>query len=436
MARRTGVLGGGALGLTLAYRLAVAGDQVTVVEREPEPGGLAAGFRVGPSWLEKFYHHLFRSDRAAASLIEEVGLGDRLTWPRPITAWLMHGEIRQFDSALSLLRYRPLAFHDRLRMGAVMAYLKLEKSHTRLEGQTADAWLRTWMGTRGYETQWEPLFKSKFHDHYANIAMPWFWSRIHLRSSRLGYLRGGFQQLYTRLAELIHEHGGELRFGQSVNGIMGLPDGAVRVDVDGKELRFDRVVSTLPTRLTIKLAASLPAEYRERYDWGVALGAHCVVLELDRRFFDRRFNNVYWLSINDSGYPFLALVEHTNYMPPEDYGGRHLIYLGNYLPMEHSLFGMSLEATLGKFLPHLRRINPDFRDDWMTKAHVFTAPYAQPVVTPDFKSHIPPHATPIPNLYAANMFQVYPQDRGQNYSIAMAERLAGRLAAGPDPGAP
>ena len=195
MARRTGVLGGGALGLTLAYRLAGAGDHVTVIEREPQPGGLAAGFRVGPSWLEKAYHHLFRSDRAATCLIEELGLGDRLVWPRPVTATLLHGEIRQLDSALSLLRYRPLPLHDRVRMGLVLAYLKLEKSHTRLEGKVADAWLRTWMGPRGYETQWQPLFKSKFHDHYANVALPWFWSRVHLRSSRLGYLRGGFQQL-------------------------------------------------------------------------------------------------------------------------------------------------------------------------------------------------------------------------------------------------
>jgi protoporphyrinogen oxidase len=173
---------------------------------------------------------------------------------------------------------------------------------------------------------------------------------------------------------------------------------------------------------SIALTAGFPAEYRERYDWGLALGAHCVILELDRRFGD-----IYWLNINDPGYPFLALVEHTNYMPPEDYGGRHLIYLGNYLPMDHPLFGKSLDEILDEFLPPLRRINPAFREQWVTGAHAFALPYAQPVVTPDYARHIPPHATPLPNLYLANMFQVYPQDRGQNYSIAMAERLARML---------
>ncbi len=427
MARRTGVLGGGALGLTVAYRLAQTGDEVTVIEREPEPGGLAAGFRVGPSYLEKFYHHLFRSDRAAQNLITELGLGDRLVWPQPITATLINGGIHQLDTPISLLRYKPLPLLDRVRMGAVMAYLKyVEKSHTRLEGKLADEWLRVWMGARAYETQWEPLFKSKFHDHYKSIGLPWFWSRLHLRSFELGYLRGGFQQLYDRLAEEIGARGGELRFGQSVTSVAGVSDGTVRVCVEtgagDEELCFDRVVSTLPTRLMLRLTDGLPDDYRARYDWGDALGAHCLILELDRRFGD-----VYWLNINDPGYPFLALVEHTNYMPPEDYGGRHLLYLGNYLPMDHPLFTKSTGEVVAAFLPYLRRINPDFRDEWVTGAHAFAAPYAQPVVTTDYARHIPPHETPVPNLYMANMFQVYPQDRGQNYSVAMAERLARRL---------
>jgi protoporphyrinogen oxidase len=290
----------------------------------------------------------------------------------------------------------------------------------------ADEWLRTWMGRRGYELQWEPLLRTKFHDYYTQVALPWFWSRVHLRSSELGYLRGGFQQLYDRLAELVAARGGELLFGQSVTGISGAHDGSVRVCVEGREREFDRVVSTLPTRLTLKLTEGLPQAYRDRYDWGTALGAHCVVLVLDRQFMER----VYWLNINDPGYPFLALVEHTNYMPPEDYGGRHLVYLGNYLPMDHPLFKASKDQVLAEFLPHLRRINPAFRDEWVTASHVFAAPYAQPLVTVDYPQHIPPHATPLPNLYLANMFQVYPQDRGQNYSIAMAERLARRLANG------
>jgi protoporphyrinogen oxidase len=186
--------------------------------------------------------------------------------------------------------------------------------------------------------------------------------------------------------------------------------------------RFDRVVSTLPTRLTCALAPELPADYRARYDWGRAYGAHCLILALDRPV-----TSSYWMNVNDPGYPFMVFVEHTNYMPPADYGGRHLVYLGNYRPMDDRLFTLGKDEVLAEFLPHLARINPAFEPRWVTESWMFAAPYAQPIVTTDYRRHIPPFETPIKGLYLANMFQVYPHDRGQNYSVELAERLVKRL---------
>jgi protoporphyrinogen oxidase len=196
----------------------------------------------------------------------------------------------------------------------------------------------------------------------------------------------------------------------------------VRVTTDRGEFVTDRVVSTLPTRVTTKLLPTLPT-FQRRYEWGQALGAHCLILALDRQLMER----VYWLSVCDPDYPFLAVVEHTNFMPPSDYGGRRLVYLGNYLPMDDPLFTMDRFDVLEAYLPALRRLNPAFDQAWITKLWMFSAPYAQPVVTPDYHRHIPPHETPIKNIYLANMFQVYPQDRGQNYAVAMANDLAARL---------
>ncbi|MDQ2941080.1 MAG: hypothetical protein M3R05_02695 [Chloroflexota bacterium] len=143
---------------------------------------------------------------------------------------------------------------------------------------------------------------------------------------------------------------------------------------------------------------------------------------------DRPLTSAYWTNINDPGYPFMALVEHTNYMPAADYAGRHLVYLGNYRPMDDPLLRASGDELLDQFLPHLKRVNPAFDRSWMTDAWLFRAPFAQPIVTVDYRKHIPPFETPIPGLYVANMFQVYPHDRGQNYSIALAERLVNQVA--------
>jgi protoporphyrinogen oxidase len=128
--------------------------------------------------------------------------------------------------------------------------------------------------------------------------------------------------------------------------------------------------------------------------------------------------------VNDPAYPFLAVVEHTNFLPPSEYEGLHLVYLGNYLPTSHPLFQQDEQETIASFLPHLRRINPEFSEGWIKETYAFKAPFAQPIVTVDFHEHIPPLATPIPNLYLANMFQVYPQDRGQNYSVKLGNEVA------------
>lgn len=419
---RYAILGGGILGLTAALRLAQRGQQVSLYEKEPEVGGLTAGFRVGDVWLEKFYHHLFRSDRAITNLIGEVGLGDRLAWSRPLTTVLRGGKVYQLDSPFSLLRFPPLRLHERIRMAAGVAVLRYLPSPGILEGQRAADWIRRWMGQGSYEVVWQPLLKGKFGSLAEQIGLPWFWGRLHDRTAELGYMRGGFQLLYNRLADGVRDLGGELRLGTAVTGVAREPDGRLAISTAANIERFDRVVSTLPTRLTCRLVPEFPAEYRARYDCGSAYGAHCLVLALDRRLTES-----YWMNINDPGYPFLALVEHTNYQGPEQYGGRHLIYLGNYRAMDDPLFSMSQETVLAQFLPHLQRINPQFKPSWVTESWMFQAPYAQPIVTADYRSHIPPFETPVPGLYMANMFQVYPHDRGQNYSVQLAEELVGKI---------
>ncbi|MBI2760773.1 MAG: NAD(P)/FAD-dependent oxidoreductase [Chloroflexi bacterium] len=422
-ATHTAVLGGGALGLTVALRLAQRGERVTVIEREPLPGGLASGFRVGDAWLEKFYHHLFRSDRAIAGLIDELGLGDRLVWPVPHNPTLYGGKAYRLDSPLSLLRFPPLRLDERVRMGAALAYLRFLPP-LGMEGKKAAPWIKRWMGAGPYRVMWEPVLRSKFGALAGDISLPWFWARIHDRSIALGYVRGGFQQVYDRLAERVRSLGGDIRLGTAVERVTRSHD-QFEVATSGGCVSAGRVVSTLPPRLTCQIVPELPDWYRERYAWGTAYGAHCLILALDRRLIDG-----YWMNINDPGYPFMVLVEHTNYMPPSDYGGRHLIYLGNYRPMDDPLMTASKEAVLAEFLPALARINPVFRPEWVTESWMFAAPYAQPIVTPEYPEHIPPFETPVPGLWQASMFQIYPHDRGQNYSVKMANDLAARLIAG------
>lgn len=423
---RIGVLGAGALGLVAAYRLLRSGHHVTVVERETILGGLAAGFPVGDTYLDRFYHHLFRKDRHAIALFDELGLGGDLRWLRPKTSLLHNGRAYQLDSPLSVLRFTPLRPVERLRMGVVIALLKAAPDQRYFERDTADAWLERWMGRNPHRIVWRPQLQAKFGDRYAEISMAWMWARIHDRTASLGYPRGGFQTLYDRLGREIERLGGEIRLGEAVTGIAELPGGEMLVRTAKREERFAKVLSTLPTRLTLHLTAGLPEGFRRQYEWGDAFGAHCVILALKHQLLR---DGTYWMSVAEPGYPFMAVVEHTNMWPAADYGGRRLVYLGNYLPMNHPLFNTADEQVLDDFLPHLKRINPDFDRSWLRESWVFRAPYAQPIVTREFPAHIAPHRSPIHNLWLASMFHVYPHDRGQNYSIALANQVAAAMAA-------
>ncbi len=415
-----GVLGGGALGLAAALRLAQAGAAVALIEREPYLGGLAAGFQVGPSSLEKFYHHIFRTDTTIVRFIQEMGLGDRLVWGSPDTSVFLDGRLAGLDSVSDVLRFPFLPPVDRLRLGAGVAVLKAVPNERLFAGHTAARWIQRYMGPNVYRVQWEPLLRGKFGARANEIAMSWFWSRVHERTPQLGYVRGGFQQLYDRLGDAIRARGGTVLTGTAVTGLRAKP-GDVRVDTDSSgSLRFQQVLVTLPTRLFARLTPDLPAGWIQRYPGPDHYGAHVLVLALDRQL----MQGVYWLNVNERDFPFLALVEHTNFMPPADYGGRHLVYLGNYLPMDHPLFSQSDEQVLDTFTIALRRIRPDFDRSWITDSWVFKAPYAQPIVTTDYLQSLPPHRTPLPGVYLANMAHVYPQDRGQNYSLRLGERMA------------
>jgi protoporphyrinogen oxidase len=425
---RYGVIGAGALGLTVAMRLAERGHDVTVLERDPVPGGLAGSFEVAPGiWLEKFYHHLFRTDRTAIGVIKELGLGESLHWYKPVTGVFLDDRTYPMDTPPAVLRFSPLSIPSRLRLAAGLGYLRVLPSASSLERHTAGRWMRRVMGRPAYQTVWEPLLRGKFGTAADEVSMAWLWARIHCRTAELGYLHGGFHQLYLALSRRVAALGGTIVHGASASSIRAHDEGIeVLFQHDGIDATadFDRVVSTLPTGLTVKLTPEMPADYAARHPAPRALGAHCLILSLDRPLTD-----IYWTGVNEPDMPFLAVVEQTNMVDRAEYGGRHLVYLGNYRSHEDPIFRQSTDEVLTTFEAGLRRINPAFGRSWINEAWSFAAPFAQPIVTPTFARTIPGFDTPVAGLYVANMFQVYPYDRGQNYSIELAERLVRHLEA-------
>jgi protoporphyrinogen oxidase len=279
-------------------------------------------------------------------------------------------------------------------------------------------WMRRWAGERVTSTIWEPLLTGKFGDRARDISMAWLWARIHYRTFDLGYVHGGFDQVYRALLDAVTERGGKVEFGKPV-GSIAQPREQVEVTSGEDHYEFDHLIVTVPQPVFAKATGTESDDvlWRNQY-----LGATCFVLECDRSVIP-----YYWLNINDTDFPFLAVVEHTNMVDRAEYGGRHVVYVGNYVPRDDWRFTTDPGELLESYLPWLRKLNPAFDRSWILDWHFSRAGHAQPIVTPEYRELIPPHETSMPGVTLATMSQIYPQDRGQSYAIDMAHRITRRL---------
>ena len=422
------VIGAGFCGLAAAYELGKRGIRATVLERDSEIGGLAGSFNAGGTRLEKFYHHWFTHDVHVRRLVEELGQSDRvLLRPSRVGTYYAH-QFFKLSSPLDLLRFSALPFWSRIRLGLLALRARRLRDWRDLEDRTAADWLRELGGERVYEVVWEPLLRGKFGDLAEEVAAVWFWNKLKLRGStrgkggteHLAYYRGGFAALADAIADAIRTQGGKIRTGVPVEELRVDHGRVTEVITADATIACDGVIATTALPIVADLMAPhAPGEYvahlrRIRY-----LANICVVLELDRSLSD-----IYWLNVNDPSFPFVAVIEHTNFEPASTYAGRHIVYLSKYLPATDPVYGMQDADVIAFTLEHLRRMFPDLTDERVLDAHVWRARYAQPVVERGYHRLIPDRQTPLANLLLATMAQIYPQDRGTNYAIQQGRKAA------------
>ncbi|MGB3304987.1 MAG: NAD(P)/FAD-dependent oxidoreductase [Thermomicrobiales bacterium] len=426
--RRIGIIGGGFAGLTAALRLAQAGHQVTVWEKG-RWGGQAATFPVADTRLEIFYHHLFQSDTSIAQLAEELGIGDDLMWLPSNVGYFADGKVYPLNGALDLLRLGCIPFHDRIRVGLVTAYLQRVKDWKKYEHVTAHSWLERALGKRAYDKTLGAQLRAKFGSYYDQIAMVWFWGKIWLRTTsrrspldqeKLGYFKGSFQTIVDALVAGCERAGVDLRRA-GISSLSQADDGRWNVSTEGgaEAERFDTVIATVPSNIFQKMVPNLPAEYDKKLNALEYEAAVVAILELDRPL-----SEIYWLNIADDDLPFTGIIEHTNFIDPAVYGGRRFIYLSKYMEPDHPYFTMDSDALIAEYLPYLKRVNPQFRESWVKNSWVFRERAAQPIIPLNYSSMIPDHRTPLKNLYLANTTQIYPEDRGTNYSVRLGNDIA------------
>lgn len=424
------IIGAGHTGMAAAWDLIRTGHTVTIYESADFVGGLASGFKE-PGWkwsVEKFYHHWFASDKYMLALIDELGLRDRVLFPRPYTVMYHEGKFFPMDSVVKAILFPGLGWGlNKVRFGLVGLFLRLTTNWKALEKHTVDEWMRKWTGETVYKLMWEPLVIGKFGEkYYRQVNMAWMWARLHARTTRLGTYEGGFQAFADQFAEKLRDAGVQIRLSTPVTYIQKNDGtGEFELTTAGGLEKADKVLVTLSPGVTAKMVPSLPKEYLEGLLRLKSMGAVVLTLSLKQQLSREGY---YWYNIpKNAGFPFLALVEHTNYVSPENFGGEHIVYIGDYLEPEHEYFQLTKEELFEKFAPSLKKFNPNFERGWVNKIWLYRTAYAQPVPLVNHSHNIPAIETPIEGLYFASMSQVYPWDRGTNFAVEIGRRAAGLM---------
>jgi protoporphyrinogen oxidase len=421
------ILGAGFGGLSAAYDLIRRGNQVTIYEASDHVGGLAAGFKE-PHWdwsVEQYYHHWFASDKYILGLINELGWSNKVLFPRPYTVMYYQERFYPFDSILKAILFPGLGWGiNKVRFGLVGLFLRLTNNWKALEKHTVDAWMRKWAGNRVYELMWQPLMIGKFGERYATqVNMAWMWARLKARTTRLGTFQGGFQAFADQFATALQELGVTLELNSSVQQIIP-SSGTDGLDLvtNGGQVHYDQCLVTTSPNLLARLAPTLPPYYLKGLLTLKSMGAVVMTLSLKHQLSEQGY---YWYNLPKSaGFPFLALVEYTNFVSPENFGGDHIVYCGDYLEPDHEYFNLSQDELLQRFLPALNRFNSNFEPGWINKTWLYRTNYAQPVPLLNHSLNIPTIQTPLTGLYFASMSQVYPWDRGTNFAVDIGRRAA------------
>ncbi len=430
---KIGIIGAGYSGLTIAKELIEKGQDVTIFEKQPYVGGMVDTIEIFDTRLEKYYRHIFKSDKEAIQLIKDMGLEKELIWPATKMGYLTNKRPYLFGTPISLLKFKPLNFIQKLRFGFNVIHIKLINDYKKLEKVTAEKWLKDRIGDKVYSQVWEPLLISKFGEKKDKISMAWLWGKIKLRSTsttpegeQLGYIKGSYQKLTDNLYKFLIDKKVNIKLETSVNEVIKQNDKyIIEYNSNGKKEKeeFDIIVSTIDYRSFEKLFNKyMNSEEKNKIEKVNYTSARTMMIVANKSF-----TPFYWLNIGDNDIPFGGIIEHTNFIDKSNYDNNHILYISNYMTEDNKLYNVSKEELLKEYMKSLTKINKEFTMENIKDYYVFDEKYAQPIIECNYSEYIMNDKLEKEKIYLCTMPQIYPEDRGMNYAIKSGVNLANKI---------
>ena len=429
---RIGILGGGITGLTAAFYLLRAGHQVTVLEARPQAGGLATYFDFGPFHWDKFYHCILTSDGPLLQLIDDLGLTPELRWTETKVGFFTGGRLHSMTTSLDFLRFPALSLWQKLRLGLGILRTSRIEDGLALEKEPIEPWLVRIFGEGVYKKLWEPLLKCKLGEARRQTSASFIWATIKRlystrekgasKKERLGYVRGGYRTVFTRLIERIEAMGGSLLTDVAVDQLRNNRDKSVSVISGTLAMDFDYLLSTIPSSALSKLTPELSPDYRGKLEKVQYMGMVCAVMVLRKKL-----TPYYCTNLTDD-LPFTGIIEMTNLISLEETAGRHLVYLPKYTSPGDPLFDVPDEQVWQLFRGALQRVVPELADDDIERHFIFRERLVQPIPVLRYSDIVPPLQTNLGRLLVANTTQIVNSTLNNNEMVKIARKAAAWIA--------
>lgn len=420
------------LGMLLAHRLAQQGQRVTLFEAAKQLGGLASAWQLGEVVWDRHYHVMAYSDTCVRALLAELGLDQELQWVETRTGFYTHGGLYSLSNTLEFLRFPPLGWLDKLRLGATIVYASRVKNWQKLERISVTDWLQRWSGRRTFEQLWLPLLRAKLGDSYTQTSAAFIWTTIArmyaarrsgMKREMFGYVPGGYARIVDAFAALLRADKVCIQVRQSVQQVRPTGQGRLTLHcADGQQETYDQVVLTLPAPLAAQVCPGLSAEETRRLQGIRYQGILCASVLLQQPFAP-----FYVTNITDSWVPFTAVINMSALVGQAYFGGKTLLYLPKYVTLDDPAWGLSDRDIEAQFLAALARMYPHFRPEHVVSFRLSRVRYVFAIPTLHYSTHLPPVTTSIPGLHIVNSAHILNGTLNVNETLQLAERTATRL---------
>lgn len=424
--KKFAIVGAGPMGLMAAMRLLEQGHSVDIYERDDRIGGMSASFDFDGLKIERYYHFVCKTDYPLFDLLSNLDLSGKLKWTDTRMGYFYDGKLYKWGSPFALLSFPKLDIVSKVRYALHVTSTKGIQDWTALDKENATAWLRRWLGQKGYDVLWKRTFYLKFFEYTENLSASWIGTRIkrialsrrNLFNESLGYIEGGSETLLDAMERKILALGGRIHLRAGIDRVVVEDGRVIGVDAGGQFSPMDGVLSTAPIQYVPAMVPDLPPDFAQKVRAIENIPVACVILKLKHALTEN-----FWMNISDAGIEIPGVIEYSN-LNPGTREGEHILYAPFYMPKTHPKWSNSNQELIDEVIGYLGRLNPAFRRDWVLAQHCHRYEFAQTICPPGFQAMLPPMKTPVEGFYMADTAYYYPEDRSISESIAVGTRLA------------